>query len=122
LNGECELVECLDASGPLKLDELGLSDDGLAALQEALAAKDGLVVIAGPKGSGRAGTVQAIMDDHRRRPEKDPAGPPLVFLGEIADPGTAEMALSSAGTTLTLATTQAVDAPTAVAQLVDHGM
>src|SRR5439155_25102211 len=86
LNGECVLLEFLDASGPLKLDELGLSDHGLAALQEALAETDGLVVIAGPKASGRPSTAQPILDDHRRRSEKDPAGPALGFLGALAPP------------------------------------
>ncbi len=46
----------------IKLDELGLRDDALAMIKEAIALPHGMVLVTGPTGSGKTTTLYAILD------------------------------------------------------------
>jgi len=62
VKGEQVVVRIIDvATSQLKLDELGFSEGALAALQEALAVRPGLVILSGPQDSGLTTTIHACL-------------------------------------------------------------
>jgi len=62
VKGEQVAVRIIDvATSQLKLDELGFSEGALAALQEALAVRPGLVILSGPQDSGLTTTIHACL-------------------------------------------------------------
>jgi len=62
--GEKVVIRPIDRRKPVRpLEELGLSSTALAALREALDAPPQLIVVSGPRGSGRTTTLAAILDE-----------------------------------------------------------
>lgn len=68
LHGEKIVIRLLDASkSSLTLDRLGFSDNDLAIVQRAAALPYGLILAAGPTGSGKSTTLYALLQ-HLHRP------------------------------------------------------
>ena len=62
--GEKIVLRLLDpALAPTDLDSLGLADNDLLRLRRALAANQGLILVAGPTGSGKSTTLQAALGE-----------------------------------------------------------
>ncbi|MGE0710289.1 MAG: GspE/PulE family protein [Planctomycetota bacterium] len=61
LHGEKAVLRLLGTSGPRGLDELGWPRDAAAALGAALARPQGLLVFAGPAGSGKTTSIYAAL-------------------------------------------------------------
>jgi general secretion pathway protein E len=89
---------------------LGMTDGASAALCDALAAPRGLILVAGPAGSGRGATLEAALA----------AAPAAVLAYEIADRRSAEAAVRAASSGLVLAAIQAGHAVGAIARLREH--
>lgn len=89
---------------------LGMSDGTSGALRAALAAPRGLILVAGPEGSGRAATLEAARGE----------APAAAVAAEIVDRPGAEAALRAAASGLVLAPVQAGHAVGAIAALRDY--
>jgi len=62
VKGEQIAVRIIDvATSQLRLDQVGLSEGGLAALKDALAVRPGLVILSGPQDSGLTTTIHACL-------------------------------------------------------------
>jgi general secretion pathway protein E len=88
---------------------LGLSEEASGPLREALSAGDGVILVAGPAGSGRGATLDAALG----------AAPDSLIVEEINDRATAERAIAAASTRLVLAAIQADHAVGAISRLRD---
>jgi len=86
---------------------LGMAESVAATLREALAARHGLILIAGPAGSGRSATLEAALA----------ASPEALVAGEISDRADAEAAVRAAPSRLILATIRGGHAVGAIARL-----
>lgn len=115
--GERALVRVSDPSAPPpRLEEMGLWPDELLALEALLQKNEGLVLVTGPSGSGRASTVAAAQQRMRA------AGADLVTL-DIRYAETANAACQTAAShRLVLATLDAADAAGGVARLRELGV
>lgn len=68
--GEKVVLRILDKSkGVLDIDQLGMSEKNLAALEDVLKASHGLILLTGPTGSGKTTTLYAAIN-HLNSPEK----------------------------------------------------
>lgn len=92
---------CRRARGPVGLPPFfaGMTGKARSALQEALDEAGGLILVAGPPGSGRATTLRGLL---RARPD-------ALAIGDIGSPERAESALQAARGRLVLATVEAGD-------------
>src|SRR5580765_2802384 len=88
---------------------LGMAEGARAPLREALAARHGLILVAGPEGSGRSATIEAVLGE----------APAAMIAGEICDRASAEAAIRAASSRLVLAAIQAADAVGAITRLRD---
>jgi len=62
--GEKVVMRLLDQSkGLKKLDDMGLSEDNLAAIRRSLAQPYGLILISGPTGSGKSTTLYSMLNE-----------------------------------------------------------
>ena len=86
---------------------LGMLEATRALFREALAAPDGLVLVAGPRGSGRAATLEAA----------GAAAPAALIAAEIRDRRSAEAAIRAAAARLVLAPVEAGQAVAAINRL-----
>ena len=112
--------------GQLGFDHLGMSYGTRALLQHALARRQGIVLVAGPPGSGRTTTIYAIVEHIRSicdtiNAHEDP--PRVVFVPEIHDSSTADMAAhGTLAGDLIVSSIQASTATRAIRQLILLGM
>lgn len=112
--------------GRLGLDHLGMSDQTRSILRAALARPQGLVLAAGPPGSGRTTTIYAVVEHIRASrqimpPTEDLAGE--LFVPEIRDSATATLAIQGAHAgCLVVSTIRAHDTAAAVQRLMSLGM
>jgi general secretion pathway protein E len=107
---------------PLTFDHLGMGDSTRAALIEALAGTPGVVLAAGPPGSGRTTTTYAAVEQIRNDPKIMLTSGEL-FVPEIRDNATAELAMQGAlAGCLVVSTIQAAHAGPALRRLISFGM
>lgn len=92
------------------LGRLGMTEAASAPFREALAARQGLILVAGPDGSGRSATIDAALGE----------APGAMIAGEICDRASAEAAVRAASSHLVLATVQAGHAVGAITRLRDY--
>jgi general secretion pathway protein E len=92
------------------LGRLGMTEGTSALFREALAAPHGLILIAGPEGSGRSATIDAA---RREAPE-------AMIAAEIRDRAGAQAAVRASSARLVLAPVQAGHAVGAIARLREH--
>lgn len=109
-----DALPCEVAEGPAAVsatgagpDLPGLTDAARIALREALGEKVGLILIAGPPGSGRAATLRALAGSR----------PDAFAAGELAGRESAAEALAAARRRLVLATIDAGDAVGAIGRV-----
>lgn len=158
-HGEKAVLRILDQSKMLiQLDQIGLLEKDLLALQRLIQKKKGVVLVTGPTGSGKTTTLYSIINELRAETNnlttvEDPveytiAGinqvqinsdigftfanslrsilrqdPNIIFIGEIRDLETAEIAFRAAMTGhLVLSTLHTNDAPSTITRLVDIGI
>jgi general secretion pathway protein E len=88
---------------------LGMTEGASAPFRKALAARRGLVLVAGPEGSGRSATIEAVHGE----------APGAVIAGEICDRAGAEAAVRASSSRLVLAPIQAGHAVGAITRLRD---
>lgn len=95
--------------GPVGLPPFfaGMTQTARSALEDALDEAGGLILVAGPPGSGRAATLRGLL---RARPD-------ALAIGDIGGPESAAAALQTARGRLVLATAAAGDALGAIGQL-----
>ncbi len=157
--GEKAVLRILDPdSAPSDLSQVGLPAEDLARLRRLLAGGQGVILAAGPTGSGKSTTLFGALGEVDRdrlnvvtledpieyrlpginqvqvRPRAGltfPAAlrsvlrqdPDVIMIGEIRDPETAEIAMAAAVTGhLVLSTVHTVDAPGALARLLNMGV
>jgi general secretion pathway protein E len=89
---------------------LGMTEAARAPLLEAVAARHGLILVAGPEGSGRSATLDAVVGE----------APGAMVAGEICDRASAEAAVRAASSRLVLAVIQAGHAVGAITRLRDY--
>jgi general secretion pathway protein E len=89
---------------------LGMTEAAGASFRTALGARHGLILVAGPAGSGRSATLQAGLEE----------APEAMIAGEIRDRGSAEEAVGAASSRLVLAAIQAGQAVGAISRLRDY--
>jgi general secretion pathway protein E len=89
---------------------LGMTEAAHVPLREALAVRQGLILVAGPDGSGRSATLEAARGE----------APEALIAGEIKDRASAEAAVRAASSDLVLATVQAGQAVGAISRLRDY--
>lgn len=90
-----------------ELGRLGMTAEIAAQLCAAMAERDGLILIAGPPGSGRSTTVQTAVD----------AEPLALAVGEICDAAGAGSVIATAATAPTLARIDAAHSVEAISRL-----
>jgi general secretion pathway protein E len=90
----------------------GMARTARSALEQALGEAGGLILVAGPRGSGRATTLRGLL---RARPD-------ALAIGEIRCPDTAASALDAARGRLVLATSSAGDSIAAIRQIAAFGI
>lgn len=97
------------ARGPVGLPPFfaGMTRTARSALDDALDEAGGLILVAGPRGSGRATTLRGLL---RARPE-------ALAIGDIGSPERASAALQAARGRLVLATVEADDSISAVSRI-----
>ena len=102
------------ARGPAGLPPFfsGMTGTGRSALDEALDEAGGLILVAGPPGSGRATTLRGLL---RARPD-------ALAIGDIASPERATAALHAARGRLVLATIAAGDSIAALGRIAAFGV
>ena len=157
--GEKAVLRLLDpGDAPPDLSSLGLSPDDLGRLRQILARRQGVLIAAGPTGSGKTTTLSgavaelaanavnvvtledpveyrfpgvAQVEIDRKAGVTFPSGlrailrqdPDVILVGEARDRETAEIAMSAAVTGhLVLTSIHTVDAPSAVARLLEMGV
>jgi len=91
------------------LGRLGMTEGASAPFREALAAPHGLILVAGPEGSGRSATIEAALGE----------APEAALAGEIRDRASAAEAIGAANSRLVLAPIQAGHAVAAITRLRD---
>ena len=112
--------------GQLGFDHLGMSYGTRALLVHALARRQGMVLVAGPPGSGRTTTIYAAVEHirnsrHTVSAHEDP--PRVVFVPGIHDRSTADVAMhGTLAGDLIVSTVQASSATSALRQLILLGM
>jgi general secretion pathway protein E len=89
---------------------LGMTEATRAPLRAALAARRGLILVAGPDGSGRSATLDAALGE----------APEAMIVGEICDRAGAEAAVRAASSRLVLAAIQAGHAVGAISRLREY--
>ena len=89
---------------------LGMTEGASAPFRQALAARNGLILVAGPQGSGRTATIEAVLDE----------APEAMIAAEICDQASAEAAVRAASSHLVLAPIQAGHAVGAITRLRDY--
>lgn len=92
------------------LGRLGMTEGASALLREALGAPHGLILVAGPDGSGRAATIAAAREEAHG----------ATVAAEICDRASAEAAVRAASSRLVLAAVQAGHAVGAISRLRDY--
>ena len=157
--GEKAVLRLLDpGDAPRDLSSLGLSSHDLDRLRQLLKRRQGVLLAAGPTGSGKTTTLSgavaelvaekinivtledpieyrfpgvAQMEIDRKAGVGFPSGlrailrqdPDVILVGEVRDRETAEIAMSAAVTGhLVLTTIHTVDAPSAIARLLEMGV
>lgn len=157
--GEKAVLRMLDPGrAPTDLEGVGLGEKDLAAVRGMLARRQGVILAAGPTGSGKSTTLFGALGELDRKRQnivtlEDPieyrldgvnqvqvrpkAGltfpvslravlrqdPDVVMVGEIRDRETAEIAMAAAVTGhLVLSTIHTIDAPGAIARLLNMGV
>ena len=157
--GEKAVLRILDPGrAPADLEGVGLGEEDLAAVRDMLARRQGVILAAGPTGSGKSTTLFGALGELDRKRQnivtlEDPieyrvdgvnqvqvrpkAGltfpvalravlrqdPDVVMVGEIRDRETAEIAMAAAVTGhLVLSSIHTIDAPGAVARLLNMGV
>lgn len=157
--GEKAVLRLLDpGDAPPDLSSLGLSSHDLSRLRQVLKRRQGVLIAAGPTGSGKTTTLSgavaeiaaleinivtledpveyrrpgvAQMEIDRKAGVSFPSGlrailrqdPDVILVGEVRDRETAEIAMSAAVTGhLVLTTIHTLDAPSAIARLVEMGV
>lgn len=113
-------------AGGLGLDHLGMDEGSRARLVDALSWAQGIVLAAGPPGSGRTTTILAAVE-HIRHERKTAlsheASAAELFVPEIRDSSTAELGMRGAlADCLVLSTIRALDAALALRRLISFGM
>jgi type IV pilus assembly protein PilB len=158
-HGEKVVLRILDQSKMLiQLEQVGLFEKDLLAVQRLIQKKKGMILVTGPTGSGKTTTLYSIINELRSETNnlttvEDPveytiAGinqvqinsdigftfanslrsilrqdPNIIFVGEIRDLETAEIAFRAAMTGhLVLSTLHTNDAPSTITRLVDIGI
>ncbi len=113
-------------SGRLGLDHLGMGDGTRAILTDALARPQGVVLAAGPPGSGRTTTIYAAVEHIRSCRAIMPTPEELsgdLFVPEIRDTATAELVMRGAHAgCLVVSTMRAHDAAQVIRQLISFGV
>ena len=110
----------------LALDHLGMGDSTRAALVQALAGRPGIVLAAGPPGSGRTTTIYAAVEQIRNGHKimlthEEPPGE--LFVPELRDSSTAELAMEGAlAGCQVVSTIQAPHVGRALQRLISFGM
>ncbi len=157
--GEKVVLRILDADKGLKpLDAIGLSDQHMALIKEALGKPYGLILVTGPTGSGKSTTLYSILNTLDKEGEnvvslEDPVeyhipdvnqsqvmpeigytfanglrsilrqDPDIIFVGEIRDAETAQLAIQAALTGhIVLSTLHTNNAIGVVPRLIDMGI
>ena len=157
--GEKAVLRILDPGrAPANLEEVGLGEEDLAMVRQMLARRQGVILAAGPTGSGKSTTLFGALGELDRKRQnivtlEDPieyrvdgvnqvqvrpkAGltfpvalravlrqdPDVVMVGEIRDRETAEIAMAAAVTGhLVLSSIHTIDAPGAIARLLNMGV
>ena len=114
-------------AGRFGLDHLGMDEGTRALFVDAMSRAPGIVLAAGPPGSGRTTTIVATVDHirHGRRdtmPSRDGSAAEI-FIPEIRDSSTAELALRGAlAECLVLSAICAPDAAHVLRRLISFGM
>ncbi len=112
--------------GRLGLDHLGMSDSTRTLLMDALARPQGVVLAVGPPCSGRTTTIYAAVEHMRHCREIMPTPEQLageLFVPEIRDTGTAELAMRGAlAGCLVVSTMRAYDGARAILRLISLGV
>ncbi len=155
---EKAVIRILDPNVAVSLDETGLPEAEAAALRRLLSAREGIIVVTGPTGSGKTTTMYAslkeiLTEDTNIMTVEDPVeyelsgltqiqveprqgvtfasalraimrqDPDIIFVGEIRDGETAEIAVQASLTGhLVLATLHTNDAVGAIRRLSDLGV
>jgi len=121
-----------EATGEISLADCGVDGTSLESLRRELSTDGGLVLIAGPLGSGRRTTARSLVAEARMSGRRvatlDREAPPnalpeadVVFAGEILDAGAACASVELARDRVVVATIEALDASDGIARLCELG-